>query len=342
MSNTTDVSIDRSNNQAIKTIANWKQVQRHVVQPLLREESGNGNKTCPNKRRKFPVMDDDVVNNPTEMTMNWVDQQSTAIGNSKLIKQLCMIFHNECLQCAKVPPEDEHEFRMNSIVLKDFYDPYKEATFLSMTRPLSYTNRPVDCSKSDLLWRTSQLFFSTAATPIDENQLRETSNFDEFATFNVYNETGNQVIANVNSYRNRNDFIKHFLPLQYYKWTPPESILNRMNLTMDNNVSFIYGYYSQFLEDSANFDSIVTKFATAYRDKDDLKKRLEQLRDRFISTSKTIKDQYLSQTMYNIKYNILSKRDKNLSDVLKQLNTTYLNFEQTSAPLLTQPLENKG
>lgn len=256
----------------------WEDFQREVLKPFRIVASAPS--TGDVKYRAFPI--------ESRSTLSDYDLSSIRYGSSSAIEILSLIFHVNSL---RLDPPDVLP------VKNDFLGSHYFARYLSIVKPqVDSVGVEGDARKSLVrFWDKFYVYFSPKSTPVI------TVSPDDSKFYDWKSHDSNDV-----------PWSQRYTPLQYYEWRVPGSRLNDLDTLLDENTIYKFSWLQDYLSRMRNYRERINDLASALKERDDLTRRYENLREKFVKKNTAITDTLKRSLARRENQNPISRRQLEL------------------------------
>lgn len=319
-------SLDDMLSATINTPERWRRFLQDFIDPL-RRVPGSGGSVCPDKRAGFPAPDP-TDEDRSAYTTDRLHFASMRYVGQRLLYYTALLYHAEQQTTARENEKNERRVYISPL-LREYNANYRENTYTSMVRPifLAAKNETAEYSWCNNIYTDVRNSLDPIRTTFSDRVYKW--KIYEFSSDDDANGTLTKIRCN--SISDKNAFMKTFVPLQYYDWFPPNSVVKNWYFTLDANTSFIYSWYANYLSRISIYDDMAKKYGTANLRVRELEKTKEDNAKKYRNLLKTINNRYLSRDSYNAKYNMNESNAKirQIREFNRLLEQLYIRFRTT-------------
>lgn len=290
----------------INTEKKWQLFANEILHPLLPDES------CPGKRLGFPTEDPVDRVNPLSMTAGSYFHMraiANALHMGAVLNKFDRNNNGSNGNSDDGTSSDDNGKTVYEIVYENFFDrEHKVSEFRSMTAPPDLDM--VDCGAS-----LQQMWLDGVSFPFTHNL---TSAVEQVTQDRLYVwSTGST----------RDNWLKKFCPLTYYKWNVPNSAVSSWRFLLDPNSVFIFNWYQFYLTRIESLREVYDQYAAALKQQRDLQNTKQKLSQQFIEKNQRVQENMRAREV-NLNKLAAPDRDKT-KRFLISLDKLYTEFTKT-------------
>lgn len=300
----TTKTLDTQLIQLIDNRKKWDLFNEKFLKPLVPKID---NKTCL-VRNGFP-REDETDSKANAFSCDRLDLSMLDVGRIQHLLMIAFAYH-----ASMIDGESGSPTRMNAEFDRDFV----KRTLYSLCKPLGESNPGCDDWFSGITFDSVRGIRESRVYVAREQLASWKVNEDEIET-------------------NTSRWFELFVPLQYYRWLVPNSVVSSWNFALDRNTVYTLNWYQYYLQRMSTYETAITQYATVVKRNEILRNKLESLSNNFIQQNASLRNEFrleiVNRNNQQQNENTDNVLNKQISRFTRSLEKLYNDFTLSTIPI---------